>query len=187
MGWRSMNTVVDLFPDTAPPADPLIGRAVCLATVCWRCGTNVALINPGRGPHAAELRCRNCDAHRQWLSHANHTSIASFFAGFENEFGAPAEIIYRLPPPTTETDMANGQYDNTNRGALFKNTDKTDEKHADYRGEINVAGVEHWLNAWIKTSKKGTKFLSLSLKPKQPAAAKPTSTLGDDMNDEIAF
>jgi hypothetical protein len=182
-------TTLDLFPDTAPPADPLIGRAVCIETVCWKCGTNVALVNPGRGPHAAELRCRNCDAHRQWLSHADYTIIAGFFAKFENEFGAPAEIIYRFPPPTTETAMANAkEFDNTNRGVLFKNADKTDDKHADYRGEVNVAGDEFWLNAWLKTSKKGTKFLSLSLKPKQPAAAaKSTSAFGDDMDDEIPF
>jgi hypothetical protein len=171
----------------APPADPLIGRAVCIETVCWRCGTNVALINPGRGPHAAELRCRNCDAHRQWLSHTDYETITRFYAEIENKFGAPAEITYRLPPPTTETAMANGEYDNTNRSALFKNTEKEDPKHADYRGEINVAGDEFWLKGWVKTSKKGTKFLSLSLKPKQAPAAKPQSTLGEDMNDEIGF
>jgi hypothetical protein len=178
----------NLFPDTAPPVDPLVGRAICIATACWKCGSNVALVSLGRGPHAAELRCRNCDAHRQWLAHADYTTIASFFAAFETEFGAPAEIIYRLPPPTTETDMANGQYDNTNRGALFKNADKTDDKHADYRGEINVNGDEFWLNAWLKTSKKGAKYLSLSLKPKQAAVtAKSQSAFGDDINDEIGF
>ena len=78
----------DLFPDTALPADPLSGRPVCIATVCWRCGTNVALINPRRGPHAAELRCRNCDEHVQWLSHADYETIVRFFAEFENKFGA---------------------------------------------------------------------------------------------------
>ena len=84
--------------------------------------------------------------------------------------------------------MATKQYDNTNHGALFKNADKTDEKHADYRGEINVNGTEFWLTAWLKTSKKGTKFFSLSIKPKQAAGvAKPKSPFADDMNDEIPF
>lgn len=83
--------------------------------------------------------------------------------------------------------MANDKFDNTNRGALFKNNDKTDDKHADYRGEINIDGDEFWLNAWIKTSKKGTKFLSLSVKSKDAAAAKPKSAFGDAMNDEIGF
>jgi hypothetical protein len=180
-------TTLDLFPDTAPPADPLIGRAVCIATACFRCGTNVALINPGRGPHAAELRCRNCDAHRQWLSHTDYETIARFFAEFENQFGAPTEITYRLPPAIkTETAMATKEYHNTNRGALFKNHDKTHAKHADYKGELNVDGEEFWLNAWLKTSKKGTKFLSLSVKSKAAAATKPKSPFAD-MNDEVGF
>jgi hypothetical protein len=29
-------------------------------------------------------------------------------------------------------------YDNTNRGALFKNNEKTEETHPDYRGRLNV-------------------------------------------------
>ena len=54
-------------------------------------------------------------------------------------------------------------YDNTNRGVLFKNDDKKTEKHPDYNGSININGTEHWLSAWIQTSKKGTKFMSLSI------------------------
>jgi hypothetical protein len=173
-----MTETLDLFPDTVPPADPLVGKAICIAPVCGKCGANVALINPGRGPHAAELRCRNCDAHYQWLAQADHQAIAKFVAEIGNQFGAPEEIIYRLPSNQTETDMASGQFDNTNRGALFKNANKTDDKHADYRGELNVNGDEFWLNAWLKTSKNGAKYLSLSLKPKQPAAA-----IEDDASD----
>lgn len=63
-------------------------------------------------------------------------------------------------------------YDNTNRGVLFKNDRKEKETHPDYRGRIDVGGVEYWLDAWIKTSQKdGKKFMSLSIKPKE---AKPT-------------
>ena len=60
------------------------------------------------------------------------------------------------------------EYDNTNSGALFKNKDK-DEAHpkwADYRGSINVDGDEYWIDAWIKKSKKGEMYMSLSVKPK---------------------
>jgi len=57
-------------------------------------------------------------------------------------------------------------YDNTNRGALFKNEDKQSDKHADYRGNINVGGQEFWLDAWIKKSKGGKTYMSLSCKPK---------------------
>lgn len=59
-----------------------------------------------------------------------------------------------------------GDYDNTNRGVLFKNEDKQSERHADYRGSINIDGKEFWLDAWLKTSKQGKKFMSLSIKPK---------------------
>lgn len=59
-----------------------------------------------------------------------------------------------------------GDYDNTNRGVLFKNDDKQADTHADYRGNINIGGKEFWLDAWIKTSKAGKKFMSLSVKPK---------------------
>jgi hypothetical protein len=65
-----------------------------------------------------------------------------------------------------------GDYDNTNSGALFRNKEK-DETHptwADYRGTINVDGTEYWLSAWLKTSSKGEKFMSLSVKPKEPRA-----------------
>lgn len=61
-------------------------------------------------------------------------------------------------------------FDNTNRGVLFKNEDKQEDSHADYSGNINVDGQEFWLNAWIKRGKEsGKAFMSLSVKPKQPS------------------
>lgn len=63
------------------------------------------------------------------------------------------------------------EYSNENRGVLFKNDRKETDKHPDYRGNINVDGAEFWLDAWIKTSKKdGSKFMSLSIKPKEARA-----------------
>ena len=59
-------------------------------------------------------------------------------------------------------------YDNTNRGSLFRNNKKEEDRHPDFNGSINVEGTEYWLNAWVKESKKdGTKFFSLSVKEKQ--------------------
>ena len=60
------------------------------------------------------------------------------------------------------------QYDDTNRGVLFKNNRKEADNHPDYTGNINVGGVDYWLSAWIKTSAKGTKYMSLSVQPKEP-------------------
>jgi hypothetical protein len=152
------------------------------------CGSNVTIICAGTGPHAAALRCRNCNRHRQWLSHEDYRICGTALAEITGRFGEPVEISYRTIKQKRTEAMAT-EYDNTNRGALFKNTEKEDSKHADYRGEINVNGEEFWLNAWLKTSKKGAKYLSLSLKPKQAAAfdEKPKSAVGDDIGDEIPF
>jgi hypothetical protein len=63
-------------------------------------------------------------------------------------------------------------YDNTNHGVLFRNQQMARDSDADYRGNINVGGVEYWLNGWIKTSKAGEKYMSLSVRPKQTANLK---------------
>jgi uncharacterized protein (DUF736 family) len=47
-------------------------------------------------------------------------------------------------------------YDNTNTGAIFKN-DKKADNHPDYKGKINVDGVDKEIALWVKTSKDGTK------------------------------
>jgi uncharacterized protein (DUF736 family) len=78
------------------------------------------------------------------------------------------------------------EYDNTNRGSLFKNDRKDDAKFPDYKGSLNVDGVEYWLSAWIKVSKDGAKFMSLSIKNKSDnAPAKPKKAEFDD--SEIPF
>lgn len=52
-------------------------------------------------------------------------------------------------------------YDNTNTFALFKNKDKEEgSKQPDYRGTLNVDGVEKEIAAWIRVSAKGEKFMS---------------------------
>lgn len=60
-------------------------------------------------------------------------------------------------------------YDNTNRGIVGKNTRKAKDTDADITGSINVDGKDYWLNGWQKTnSRDGSKFYSLSVKPKEP-------------------
>jgi uncharacterized protein (DUF736 family) len=63
------------------------------------------------------------------------------------------------------------EYDNNNRGSLFKNDRKDDAKYPDYKGSINVDGTDYWLSAWIKVSKDGNKFMSLSVKNKNADAS----------------
>jgi len=59
--------------------------------------------------------------------------------------------------------MEQKTFDNTNRGRLFKNDRKTEERQPDFTGDINIAGVDHFLSAWKKTSKTGKSYLSISI------------------------
>lgn len=91
------------------------------------------------------------------------------------------------------------EFDNTNRGVLFRNERKETDNHPDYKGSVNVGGVEFWLAAWIKTSGKGNKFMSLAVTPKDqgqrqdsgrtisPSAPAPAGDAGGDMDDDIPF
>jgi hypothetical protein len=81
-------------------------------------------------------------------------------------------------------------YDNLNRGALFRNDkkDPNDEKDRDYAGVINIEGAEYWLSGWVRVSKNGRKYLSLSLKPKQEKAAESErKSPAEDFGDDIPF
>jgi uncharacterized protein (DUF736 family) len=83
------------------------------------------------------------------------------------------------------------QFDDSNRGALFKNDRKESEKHPDYKGSINVSGHDYWLSAWIKESKDGKKYMSLSVQQKDgkpaPVAAGSRPPLKQEMDDEIPW
>ena len=86
-------------------------------------------------------------------------------------------------------------YDNTNRGVLFKNDQGDNPKRPQYRGSLNVNGAEYNISAWIKESRKdGSKFMSLSVEPKKGAKpAAPKNQLTEDnwatteFNDKIPF
>jgi hypothetical protein len=86
-----------------------------------------------------------------------------------------------------------GDYDNTNRGVLFKAKDKKKDTSPDYTGTINVDGTEFKLSGWLKSSKAGEKFFSLSVWTPQEggngytAAPKASPAKQADTNDEIPF
>lgn len=87
----------------------------------------------------------------------------------------------------------NGGYDNTNRGAMFRNKKKTTDKQPDHTGNLNVMGIEYWVSAWIKTDRNGSKYFSLAITPKQPQtsnmhpAERATTTTQDDIDKDIPF
>jgi hypothetical protein len=102
-----------------------------------------------------------------------------FIEAVTAHFGAPEAVTFRNNK-TTGAFMTK-KFDDTNRGVLFREDNKSEPADRDYSGSINIAGAEYWLSGWIKTSKKGTKFLSLSVKPKAPVEAKPA------LDDAIPF
>jgi len=82
------------------------------------------------------------------------------------------------------------EYDNTNRGVLFRNDKKETENHPDFTGSIDVGGVDHYLSGWIKESKQGKKFFSLSVKAKQETAQKAVQAakqVVEDFDDDLPF
>jgi len=66
--------------------------------------------------------------------------------------------------------MSNQDYDNTNKGMLGKADKGDNPKRPDYKGQIDVDGVEYWLSGWIREARSGRnagrKFISLNIQPK---------------------
>jgi hypothetical protein len=97
-------------------------------------------------------------------------------------------------------------FDNTNRGSIWKNEKKERDTHPDFTGSLNVDGVEYWVSAWKRKDGASPKApaLSFSIKPKddQPQRQAPISQRATaairrpdpissgrnaDMDDDIPF
>ncbi len=78
-------------------------------------------------------------------------------------------------------------YDNTNRGTMGRNKRRESDKHPEFTGSINVDGKNYWINAWVQENKAdGSKFFSLSVKPKEggheaPAPVQKQAPLDDSI------
>ena len=82
------------------------------------------------------------------------------------------------------------EFDNNNRGNLFKNDKKLEDRHPDMNGSINIEGTEYWISGWKKTSKAGSGFISLSVRPKQEQTSKPSKPVAkakEDGWDDLDF
>ena len=93
-------------------------------------------------------------------------------------------------------------YDNTNRGAIWKNERKELGTHPDFTGTLNVEGVEYFFDAWKRGPEASPSAPALSFrvkrKDKQPAnKSAPTEDNWDDgvspagadvtLDDDIPF
>jgi hypothetical protein len=174
----------DLFGATPEPTSPAVGMMVKLDRDIDRaqpCHDNIAYILPGKPPHAGELRCATCDRHRGWAPHA----LIAFITETARRFGAPNEPPVWRQQHKENADMAFQQ--KPNRGSLFKNDEKSKPEDRDYAGSINIEGREFWLSGWISETKKGSKYLSLAVKPKDGEKAKPKASAREELNDAIRF
>jgi len=86
------------------------------------------------------------------------------------------------------------EYDNTNRGALFKNKRKTKPNHPDLTGRINIKGVDHWFSGWTKKSQAGDNYISINIgepcdqqAPTKPTSTDPVQNGFDQFCDDIPF
>lgn len=81
-------------------------------------------------------------------------------------------------------------YDQTNRGSIWKNEKKEKDTHPDLTGSLNVNGVEYWVSAWKRKPDASPKApaLSFSVKPKEDGKpqSRPAGRSGD-IEDDIPF
>jgi uncharacterized protein (DUF736 family) len=76
--------------------------------------------------------------------------------------------------------MAFEQRDNS--GSLWVNDRKTADNHPDRTGRVMVDGKLYFLNGWLKKTRDGKPYLSLSIKAKQE-----TASGGGSLDDAIPF
>jgi len=85
-------------------------------------------------------------------------------------------------------------YDDTNRGQIWPNDKKETDKHPDFKGSVNVEGVEYWVSAWKRAPDANPKAPSLrfSIQKKEAQggaqkASTPKPAAQPDFDDEIPF
>lgn len=64
------------------------------------------------------------------------------------------------------------EFDNRNRGSIWKNERKTKDTHPDFTGTLNVEGREYFFDAWKRKEGAPAKAPSLTFKVK-PKDAQP--------------
>ncbi len=83
-------------------------------------------------------------------------------------------------------------FDNRNRGSIWKNDRQESDKHPDFTGSLNVEGVEYWVSAWKRKPDASAKApaLSFSIKlkeDKQATAKMAADAKSQGYDDEIPW
>lgn len=93
------------------------------------------------------------------------------------------------------------QYDNTNRGSIWRNERKEKDTHPDFTGTINVDGVEYFCDAWKRrpdaSERAPALTFSVKRKDKQPGKGRTDSQRSvdaqrpaaqqDDFDSDVPF
>ena len=77
-----------LAPAETDPRGPIDRLSVRLDRHCVR-GATVTVVVEGKGPHAAALRCPDCDRIRQWLPR----EVVQFLVEVVDRFGRPLKSV----------------------------------------------------------------------------------------------
>jgi hypothetical protein len=122
---------------------------------------------------------RNGD-HVEWqrepeVGETIHAIVPEWLANKHRQLGgAGADAKSDVARPSPQT-TSKGERDMT--GTLSKEK----PSHADYTGSVLINGDKFWLNGWVKDSKDGKKFLSLSVRPAEDRGKpKPAGAAADD-------
>ena len=86
------------------------------------------------------------------------------------------------------------EYNNTNRGQIWKNEDRKSDTHPHFKGSMDIDGVEYWVSAWTRKPDANPKSpaLTFSFKKKEDKQddqihkTDPVSVV-DGFNDSIPF
>ena len=74
-----------------------------------------------------------------------------------------------------------------NAGALFKNDNKTKETQPDYQGSSIINGELKQISAWINTSAKGLKYMSLTFQEPREQTEVKTQPLPPIVKNDLPF
>lgn len=83
-------------------------------------------------------------------------------------------------------------YDNNNRGSIWKNEDRKSDSHPQFKGSAEVNGVEYWVSGWLRKAGANPKAPAMSFSftaKEQQSAPKPTPSpsIGNDDLEDIPF
>jgi uncharacterized protein (DUF736 family) len=74
-----------------------------------------------------------------------------------------------------------------NTGAIFKNEKKTPDTQPEYKGKINVDGVEKDIALWVNTSKSGLTYFSAKISEPFKSEERPQQVNESNKGTDLPF